>query len=222
MSCLAQAIHTKCFSIPVLIKWLKRYGAPAPHPEIQTVVDNYVRNGKLPDIWKLLRAAYVPKRWLEPENVDLLMPLLRDMNISFPFNVSDNRVAGFEDALFFASNPAVPFWWIIELLEQERSIHKYFGLGTNEEEIVINHITAYKFLTHAMKRPNITKEELDFLSPPEIHIAPRSALAHQAFNSNVVEVVSWAIGRGLAPTNQQLTAFANNGETFEETTVFPY
>lgn len=221
MSCLAQAIHTKCFSIPVLIKWLNRYGAPAPHPEVHTVVDKYMRTGKLPDIWNLLRVAYVPKRWLEPENVDLLIPLLRDMNVSFPFNVSDNRVAAFEDAMFFASNPVVPFQWIIELREQHRFIHKYFDIGP-EAEIVINYLTTYQFLSHAMKRPSITKEELDFLSPPEIRIAADSHLAHQAFNSNLVEVVSWAIGRGLAPTNQQLTALANNGETFEETTVFPY
>ena len=180
-----------------------------------------MRNGKLTDIWKVLRAALVPKRWLEPENVDLLIPLLRDIKIAFPLNVSDNRVAGFQDAMFFASNPVVPFRWILELREQHRFIHKYFDIGT-KQEIVINHLTAYKFLSLAMKRPNITKEELDFLSPPEIHIAPGSPLALQAFNSNVVEIVSWAIGRGLAPTNQQLTAFANNGEMFEETTVFPY
>ena len=166
--------------------------------------------------------AYVPKRWLEPENVDLLMPLLRDMNIAFPFNVPNNRVAGFEDAMLFASNPIVPFRWTIEIREQHRSMYKHFDLGGEAIEKLIEDAIAYKFISHAMERPNITKEELDFLSPPEIFIGPESPLARQAFNSNVVEVVSWAIGRGLAPTNQQLTAFANNGETFEETTVIPY
>jgi len=181
---------------------LNRYGAPLPHPEKDLFIGSDKTNL---DIWRLLGTTDVPKRWLEPENVDLLISLLGDRRIAFPARVSDKRVAGFEDAMLLASNPVVPFQWIVEIRNQSRSVYEaHFSEGG---AILIDHFMAHKILSRVMKRPNITTEELDSLSPPGMQIRPESGLAHQAFNSKVPGVVNWAIGRGLAPTNQQLTEY---------------
>ena len=210
MSCLAQAIHRKCFSIPVFIKWSDRYGPPAPDPNVHAYTDHPEHLND--EDWKSPGSVLVPKRWLQPENVDLLIPLWRDLKIAFPFDVPDNRLARFIDAVSLASNPDVPFLWMIEIRQQCRN--SYILDSERPRFLSISNLprVLHTLLIYALERPNITKDELEFLAPPNIAIHGPLEVASRAFGSKNEEVIRWAISRGWAPTIKQLTGYTINDE----------
>lgn len=202
MSPLTHAIHSKCFTLPIFIKWLDRYG---PLPTTQ----RFIREPDVDaDVLKNFRAIQVPLRWLQPQNADFLIPLLRNQTISFPRERDDDRIANFNDALFFAANPDVPFQWILSIREDHCFKCRTYYKGEVEKplETALDQI----LLCYALKRPNITKEELDILSPPDPDVLLPPSLGHLAFNSKMEGAIRWAIERGLAPSTEQLTEFTNN------------
>ena len=145
-----------------------------------------------------IRITNIPKRWLRLENVDVLMPLIRSKAITFPFRPPDKVVAGFIDAMLLAINPAVPFQWVMEIRDQFQSLYAIYC----REDLGEFRGVIHTLLVHALKRPNITKEDLDYILPPGSTVFRDTS--RLVFYSQNTEAMRWAIARGLAPTNRQL------------------
>lgn len=178
----------------IFIKWLNRYGVPEP---FHTDEDHY---------WGHCGSVTIPKRWLRLDNADLLTPLLLDSTITFPFYVSDRRLAINDDALVFGSNPAVPFLWIQHLRKQYAPIYQEASQRVPSLLERFSNLNP-KVVFHAIKRPNITTEELDLLIPSGSTI-PQTVI-YRLFDCENEVVRSWAIERGLSPTASQLTEWLN-------------
>jgi hypothetical protein len=141
------------------------------------------------------------KRWLRPENEELLISLLRERKLRLPDPMSSygNKLsATILDAARFFSDPQVTVNWPLAILEY----HSVDGCSRCSREFV-----EYKLLCSAFKKPNITADTLDALYFDDRFQKKNQAWAEiswAAFESENGVVITWASDHGFVPNGKQL------------------
>jgi len=142
------------------------------------------------------------KRWLRPEQSELLTRLLRERRLNITIAKMWRPYASLSDALEMALNPDVDFEWLLALRDRQ-----ILHFKTNPS-LVPDYFTGFvdDFLCTAIKRPNISAEMLDRLCDGFARKLS-DKVGRVAFESQNIEVLKWAIGKGLAPTSEQLKEY---------------
>ena len=188
-----RALKIRGFTVQVYSRWLSEYSPPQEYHAYDDNPFFICHRGS--------RGVEILKRWLRPDNEELLISLLRERKLRLPDPLSSygNKLSGtILDAARFFSDPQVTVNWPLAILEY----HNVDDCLRCSRELV-----EYELLCSAFKKPNITADTLDTLFFDErIQKTNQiwSEISWAAFESDNGVVITWASDRGFVPNGKQL------------------
>ena len=162
---------------------------------------------------------FLQRRWLRPQDCDLLISTIRHGDISlWLVNSKPGQDANLNQLTGFFCHENVGVAWAIAVREyidiwnpQYRFMSEVELLGQSAG-CTLRHKVDAAILCNTFKRKDITAEILDCIYPPEttrnrfedMNERIKEEIAHGAYTSWNKDVIKWAIGRGFVPTHEHL------------------
>jgi hypothetical protein len=193
--CLARAVATRGFTLEFFTKWLDKYHLPDRAPP--------------PKIWEIFPLSesgevFLQKRWLRPEDEQLLINLLRHRKITImPKFLSSvfPTAAILEDALRLFWHPRVTLKWPMEIMDHFGEQNRMHYMADGKCEVL------REVLCSAVRRPDVTAQSLNCLLSHRTYETTHeswSDIYDVALHTGKRNVIEWAVHHGFVPTSEQL------------------
>jgi hypothetical protein len=193
---LARALTIRGFTLQVYSRWLSDYSSPRE--------SHAYDNNPFSICHRRIQHVEILKRWLRPENEELLISLLRERKLRLPDPLSSYRNkpgATILDVAQFFSDPQVTINWPLEILEYH-NVDEFLRCSSE--------FVAYackELLCSAFKKPNINADTLNTLFFDHRFKTADftwTKISQAAFESENPVVITWASDRGFVPSGHQL------------------